>query len=213
MIEIIKDDAKLLIPPYNPEDYSPIPVDTFISKFPSIYMLETEEVIGKRYLVAIINWENQITSRKVRISELVPSLAYENNDFYIFDFWDEKFFGKYKEHESFELKEIKAHSCKYLTIIPINKSSKNSPLLLSSSLHITQGCCEIKKFEFNEDLNKVFIQIELNGEREGNLLLKLPKSRSIIKSKFNFTKIDLNQNIWKIFVKFKDELLVDLDFN
>ena len=207
------DDAKLLIPPYNPEDYNPIPVDIFISKFPSIYMLETEEVIGKRYLVAIINWENHLTSKIVKISELIPTLTDNNKEFYVFDFWNEILLGKYKKSDIFELKDINPHSCQYLTIIPLTKNSNTSPILLSTNLHITQGCCEIKNFEFDEELNRLLIQIELMGEREGNLILKLPKNKEIIEYKFNYTKINISENIWKILVKFKDKIQVTISFN
>ena len=39
------------------------------------------------------------------------------------------------------------------------------------------------------------IQIELMGEREGNLFLKLPKNKEIIESKFNYSKINISENI------------------
>ena len=39
------------------------------------------------------------------------------------------------------------------------------------------------------------IQIELMGEREGNLILKLPKNKEIIESKFNYSKINISENI------------------
>ncbi len=198
------NDAKLLIPPYNPKTFHPIVVNAFVSNLPSIYMLETEEIIGKRYLVAIINWNDNSTSKKIKISELVPNLSENNNDFYVYDFWNEKFLGEFKSTDDIELGELKPHSCLYLNLIPMNEKLKKLPLLLSSTLHITQGCCEIKIFEYNKELNQLKVKLELKGIREGFLLLKLPQNEKIVGSNFKFSKIESNENIWKIFVHFKD---------
>lgn len=206
-------DAKLLLPPYNPKEYDPILVDAFTSELPSVYMLETKEIIGKRYLVAIINWNNSVISKKLKILDLVPNLVENDRDFYIFDFWNEKFLGEFKINDGIELTEIEPHSCRYLNIIPINKELKKLPVLISSNLHITQGCCEIKSFEYTEEFNQLRIRIELTGLREGFIILKLLQNRKIIKLNLKHSNIDPKENLWKVYVQFKDKLslIIDLD--
>ncbi|MGV9200681.1 MAG: glycoside hydrolase family 36 protein, partial [Promethearchaeia archaeon] len=71
------EEAKLLIPPYNPKGFDPIPSDIFYAKYPNIYMLETNPVIGKRYLAALINWENKAGDRQFSIPKIIPKLAAE----------------------------------------------------------------------------------------------------------------------------------------
>jgi len=207
------NDAKLLIPPYNPKEFDPIVVDAFISKFPSIYMLETKEIIGKRYLVAIINWNDNTTSKNIKISELISVLSNEDNEFYIYDFWNEKFLGEFKSTDYIELMDIQPHSCRYLNIIPIKENTKEVPTLISTNLHITQGCCEIKHFEYNIEINQLNIDLDLKGIRKGFLLLKLPPDKKITKTNFGFSKINSKENLWKIFVQFKDFLSLIINLN
>ncbi len=204
------NDATLIIPPYNPNEYDPILIDAFTSVLPSIYMLETNEIIGKRYLIAIINWEEVSISRELKISKMIPTLSDDLEKFYIYDFWDNKFLGEYKTHDSLKIQRIFPHGCKYLNLIPVNVE-KDLPILLSTNLHITQGCCEIKSYEYKE-YNELNIEIELIGIREGFLILKLPKNKKIEKYNFNYSIIDPVNNIWKLFVKFKNRISLKIKF-
>ncbi|MFX0043144.1 MAG: hypothetical protein ACFE8L_09545, partial [Candidatus Hodarchaeota archaeon] len=199
------NDAKLVIPPYNPNEYDPIIIDAFTSVLPSLYILETNEVIGKRYLIAIINWEDTLISKELKISEMISNLS---NDitFFIYDFWDNKFLGEFKIHDTIKITRINPHACKLLNLIPVNGKVQNSPILLSTNLHITQGCCEIKKYEYKNESNELDIEIELIGSREGFLVVKLPKNKKIERYEFDYSIIDPANNIWKLFVKFKNRI-------
>ncbi len=216
MTELSKDeiiDAKLLIPPYNSKEYDPIVVDAFISELPSIYMVGTNEIIGKRFLVAVLNWEDKSVSKKLRLSEIIPAISDMDKKFYIYDFWNDYYLGEFMDNNVIDLREIKPHSCIYLNIILVNKKSEELPVFFSSNLHITQGCCEIKKFEYNNELSQLTINLELKGARNGFLLLKLPENRKIIKSNFTYINVDLKENFWKVFVQFKDFLVVIIDLD
>ena len=92
-----------------------------------------------------------------------------------------------------------------------DKETRKTPILLSTNLHITQGCCEIKKFEYKVDQNKLNIELELIGVREGSLILKLPKNKKIIKYNFGFSMIDPINNIWNLYVRFKDKISLEVD--
>ncbi len=207
------NDAKFLLPPYNSKEFDPILVDAFTSELPSIYMLETDEIIGKRYLVALINWNNKSISKVLKILDLVPNLYDNDRKFYIFDFWNEKFLGEFKSKDDFKLSEIKPHSCRYLNVISLNETLHNLPILITSNLHITQGCCEIKLFEYNKEFNQLKISFELTGIREGFIILKLPQNKKIINSNLKYSNMDSKDNLWKVFVQFKDKLtlIIDLD--
>ncbi|MFX1567676.1 MAG: glycoside hydrolase family 36 protein [Promethearchaeota archaeon] len=204
-------DAKLLLPPYNPKAFDPILVDAFTSRLPSIYMLETDELIGKRFLLALINWNNNPISKKLKIFDLIPNLSKNDEKFYVFDFWEEKFLGEFRINDYIELREIKPHSSRYLTLIPLTKKLEHLPILITSNLHISQGCCEIKKFDYIPKINQLKIKLELTGTREGFLLLKLPRDRNIIKSNSKYSKVDSKNNLWKVFVQFKNKFLLNID--
>jgi len=205
------NDAKLVIPPFNLDYSDPIPTDILVSKYPSIYMLETDEDVGRRYLVAIINWEDKPKIIEKSIKDMIPKLPIEENSFYIFDFWNQKFMGKYNKDEIIELDEIVPHSCYYFSIIPLDEDLENKPLFLSSNLHITQGCCEITEFEYNEDGNKLNLIFDLSGKRKGRLYLKLPENKRISKYDFEFNQIDKNNNIWELFVEFQNNISLEIE--
>ncbi|MFX1463336.1 MAG: glycoside hydrolase family 36 protein [Promethearchaeota archaeon] len=207
------NDAKLLIPPYNPKDNDPIVIDAFISELPTIYMLETKEIIGKRYLVAIINWDDSIAFKELKILDLIPNLLKNERIFYLYDFWNNKFLGEINYDDIFTIRGINPHSCSYLTIIPVNERKINSPILISSNLHITQGCCEIKQFEYNFELKQLKIKIELKGKREGTIIVKLPKGMKIIKTDYKYYQIEPKENLWNINVQFTNYLSFNIDLD
>ncbi|MFX1354221.1 MAG: hypothetical protein ACFFGP_09695, partial [Promethearchaeota archaeon] len=203
------NDAKLLIPPYNPKNYYPIPFDVFISKLPTIYIIETNEVIGKRFLAAIINWEDNFINKTIRINE-ITLINNDNTDFIIFDYWNKKVVGEYKGSQIIEFKGIPPHSCKYISIIPYNN---NYPILLSSSLHISQGCNEIRNYEFNEKENKLLIDIELNGWRKGSLYLKIQSGKQIIGCNCKFHLNSKKANIWELYTEFENRMSINIQLS
>jgi alpha-galactosidase len=205
------NDFKLLLPAYNPEGYLPIPVDALTSKKPSIFMLETNEPIGKKYLVAIINWNDEASDKSLKISELILNLPEKEDVFFVYDYWNQKFVGEFKKEGIIKIKDMKAHSCVYLSIIPIQDKTKGKSVLLSSDLHISQGCYEIKNVEFRDNYNKIKIEIELKGFRKGHLYLKLPSNKNISKYNSDYSKIDKNNNIWRLKVEFKDKTSLNID--
>ncbi|MBD3197947.1 MAG: hypothetical protein GF317_23050 [Candidatus Lokiarchaeota archaeon] len=198
------EDAKLVVPPYNPEGYDPILTDAFITELPSIYFLETNEFIGKRYLVSIINWAEDQVSRKIRIEEIIPNLPLDEEDFFIFDFWNQKFLGEYKRDDVININGIKPHFCSYLSVLPVYEIDRVEPVFLSSNLHISQGCYEITDFSYDNEEDVISIIIDLSGERKGTLFIKLPKNKKISESDFPFSLDDKNNNIWKIDVELFD---------
>ncbi|MBD3341524.1 MAG: hypothetical protein GF353_20640 [Candidatus Lokiarchaeota archaeon] len=203
-------DAKLVIPPYNSEEHTAFPVDCFTSKLPSIYLLETHESVGHRYLVAFINWSEEKNDKKQRISEIIPFNDEEINQFLVFDFWNEVYLGQYNINDKIKLKNILPHSCRYLSLVPIDEEDEEEPIFLSSNLHITQGCWEITDFDYNKDEDKISMIIDLEGEREGWLFLKLPKDKEIGEYSSDYVKIDKKNNIWKVYVEFINSSLIEI---
>jgi alpha-galactosidase len=203
-------DAKLVIPPYNPEDFDPIVTDAFFSELPSIYYRETDEFIGRRYLVAIINWEDDTISRAVKISELILNLPKREESYLCYDFWNDSLLGKFSKTELIDLGEIQPHSCKYLSIIPVDKDILNEPILITSNLHISQGCNEITDFEYFEEENLMTLEIDLIGKREGKLIFKLPENKEISECNHNCKHIDTKYNLWEIYVSFEDSTSLEL---
>lgn len=198
------NDAKLAIPPYNPEEFDPILKDAFTSKLPSIYYRETDEFIGRRYLVAIINWENETTSRAVSISDLILNLPKKEESYLCYDFWNDSLLGKFSKTDVIDLEKIQPHSCKYLSIIPVDEDILKEPIFVSSNLHISQGCNEITDFEYYEEEKLMTLEIDLIGKREGKVIIKLPENIEIRECNHKCKHIDSKNNLWEMYVSFED---------
>ncbi|MFO7795109.1 MAG: glycoside hydrolase family 36 protein [Promethearchaeati archaeon] len=196
-------NAKLVLPPYNSELTDPILTDAFISKLPTIYFLESQEYFGKRYLSAIINWEDNMIIKSISVSKIIPNLLKDEKSFFIFDFWNQQFLGEVKRNQKIDL-EIPSHHCAYLSIIYTNELIKEEPILISSNLHISQGCYEITDFDYEEEEDMITIIIDLIGEREGDVFIRLPPEKVISGCECPFSLFDKINNIWKVRVSFID---------
>jgi len=203
-------DAKLLLPPYNPKGFDPIVIDAFRSVLPTVYMLETNEIIGHRYLVAIINWNDKHETKNILVSELLGKHLDETKNYLIFSFWDKRYLGQFAIKETIKLPNIPPHSCAYLTIIPINQESPDNAVLISSDLHISQGCSEIKTFESLENNSKISVKINVIGKKTGNIYLKIPNNKKVIAYKKGYTKIDALENIWKFEVEVEKQSTIEI---
>lgn len=206
------NDAKLVFPPYTSKLYDPILTDAFTSEYPTIYFLETLENIGKRYLTAIINWDDEVSSRNLSISELFPNLPKDEKEFYVFNFWNKEFLGTFTPQTPISI-TIPPHFCSYLSIIYVNKELKQKPILLSSDLHITQGCSEITEFEYNDEENEISIIIDLIGERKGNIYMKLPMGKYITDCEYDYSIESEKENVWRLYVEFLDSCSFTIALN
>jgi alpha-galactosidase len=206
------NDAKLVLPPYNSKLTDPIVTDAFTSKLPTIYFLETHEYIGKRYLAAIINWDDKSVDRSISVSEIIPDLVTDEKHFLVFDFWNQQFLGEFGRNDPISL-QIPSHHCAYLSIIYVNNFLKQEPLFLSSNLHISQGCYEITDFDYDEEENIISMIIDLIGEREGDVFIKLPSEKNISECEFPVSLFDQKNNIWKISVRFTNSISLNISLS
>ncbi len=229
--KVSKDRMKLfkkLLPPYSPQiseayhglpekNDSAIPLDLFHNDLPQIFARTVQTVFGVRHLVSLLNWENSETLRNVPIKSLMSwehRQAYsDDQQFFVFDFWNEKCLGHYSLVETMKEMTIPRHGCLYLSLIPFNPADTDTtPLLfLSSTLHIMQGALEI--VESKSDGEKLALSLKLPGQREGNLYFWVVETASIT-STTNALKTfpDTNGSILKVHVYLDQETRVELTY-
>ena len=194
----------------------PVPLNLFKESLPTIYSRTVETKFGKRYLTALINWKKK---KDAQIIELKALIRYDDisrldseQKFIIFDFWDENILGIYSLDDKIEEIKIPPHGCRYLSIIPISPQMKSGPIFLSSTLHILQGCLEIKNVQKAQ--HEIQIVLELPGEHVGDLYFFLPNSCDL-QSETNSIKI-LETNIGtmaKVHSFLIEKQIVELSFS
>ena len=119
-------------------------------------------------------------------------------------------------HETDELNDVlklthlHPHSCAYLSIIPMKKDTQNDIIFISSDLHISQGCYEIKLFECLENNSKIALRVHVLGTRTGSIYLKLPINKKVVKYGNYYEKIDDQENIWKFHMEIENEAIIEI---
>ncbi len=181
---------KMLLPPYNE---GALPLDMLQKRDPELFSLYTEPPIGKRILLALLNWEDHSRSIEFTIRDALKTLNVhlESSEYYIFDFWkNRKLPGVFDLDERITVSNIPKHGCTYYSIIPI-PSNDSKPIILSSDLHITQGCQEIKNVEFSEGEKKMVIEFDLSYHHGTITILSKTKVKPQIVSGRNFETTEL----------------------
>jgi hypothetical protein len=180
---IVDKDRLNLLKRILPAYHEPaMPLDLFIHQLPMIYALTTSSCIGTHYLTAIINWNDKPQTFEFHVSDLIPYInrkeITKDQQFILFDYWAEQVIGIYSTDASIKFDQLTAHSCKYISMIPINDNNKNSPVFVSSTLHLLQGTIEIN--EFNVDSDVIQISISNLTDRSGFLYIYFPFENVIL---------------------------------
>ena len=169
-----------------------IPIDVLYNPLPNLYLLKTSLLEERRSLLAIINWSDQPLQKNVKFSEDIV----DTDEFLVFDWWNKRILGKFAQDEILANLEIPIHGCRYLGIIP-TENRKEYPLVVSSTLHITQGCEEIKKISFKE--NSITFDISQRGYHEGEIFIIFPLKTKIINSNVKFRDLTTSWGLLGIF--------------
>jgi alpha-galactosidase len=160
------DLALKLIPPYYE---SAIPIDALYEPLPTLYLLETQTRFGIRALLSVINWTDEVISRKLYLKDILTKTLVSDR-YLVFDWWDKKLLGSFHPSRTILQIEIPPHGCRYFGIVPYgSQENKKSPIILSSTLHISQGCLEIKQLK--DDSNSLEITLSLPGYHTGDLFI------------------------------------------
>ncbi|MFW9996263.1 MAG: glycoside hydrolase family 36 protein [Candidatus Odinarchaeota archaeon] len=188
--------ALRLIPPF-PE--TAIPVDALYETLPTLYLLETERTLGKRALLAVINWNDEPVERNLKLKDILTEKM-TSEQFFVFDWWNKELLGCYFRDEPLPVLKIQSHGCRYLGIIP--RRNLELPLVLSSTLHISQGLLEIKRQEIGPQ--HLGLTIELPGHRKGDLFILFPEKIKVITGDIQVTGKLTN---WGVLYRLSIELL------
>jgi len=108
---------------------------------------------------------NNYAKEDLRKSLDLRRLALTSDQVYVFDFWNQKYLGKFSRNDTIErnMKAIDAHC---FNIVPVRT---DRPVLLSTNRHYTQGGIDIEKMSYTKKGSEWIIQ----GE-SGKLICQQP---------------------------------------
>ncbi|MFX0210276.1 MAG: glycoside hydrolase family 36 protein, partial [Candidatus Hodarchaeota archaeon] len=197
--------ALKLMPPYS---NTAIPIDTLYEPLPTLYLLETDTALGKRALLAIINWNDELVKRNLSLKDILDKYICEH--YLIFDWWGKRLLGCFSYSESLPVLDIPPHSCRYLGIIPFE--DQQLPLVLSSTLHILQGCEEIKRIKINSTCFELIL--EQRGYHTGDLFILFPKNFKLKSVQYPFSKHSISWGtLYQLQIEMIDHQTIKMEFD
>ncbi len=179
----------------------PVPVDLFENVSPENYCHIIKKAIKTKwdsYLIAVVfNTDDTPYSTNIDFSKLG---LYENENFRIFEFWNEEYMGTYRESYSCV---IPPHACRVFRI----SRSRQYPWLLSTDMHVEQGAAEVRELEWNEETMILRGAAMRPAGEKGNLFFLIPRQLKLINhDKANIMKevIDM-QTVIRLPLEFKND--------
>jgi len=121
------------------------PMDLFPIKTPkNIWDLKVSH-LGRDYdIVAIFNLSEKRDGEFIVFNELGLN---PDKNYHVFDFWNHEYLGSWKGGYYVD---VVPHGVRVITIV----EEKNTPVLVSTSRHITQGWTDLKSIEYGKDYIK-----------------------------------------------------------
>jgi len=117
------------------------PVDAFDKSLPAIWLTTDKKTGTERNVIGLFNW---LLTPQVISSGLKWAGLNENQEYYVFDFWNKKPLDNIKDSFSYKLPE---ESCCILAV----RAKSNHPVVVSTSQHITQGMIDVLEEKWDRE--------------------------------------------------------------
>lgn len=141
------------------------PVGLLEEEMPAVYDVPVGTKWGAWHAVAVFNWRDR--SRRMTLDTISLGIP-PGADIYLYDFWNGT--GSFEKSGAIDMGEMEPHACRMFRITDIS----GSPLLVGSSLHITQGC-EVASFRARGRAAEIVLA-DLKRTVEGEIVLLLPSA-------------------------------------
>ncbi len=173
---------KQILPPTN---LAARPLDLFETELPQIFALPLEREWGQWLVAGIVNWRDQTTTTEMSLEKLGldPAIAY-----HVYNYWHRRYVGVVRER--IRIKRHQPHETRVLLFKPVSEQVE----LLTTTFHLAQGWCEVKRIERREALRAgkrrtqpsiettfvVRVELEKSGNQTGEVIFAVPASKKVI---------------------------------
>jgi len=150
MIEVPKERLQLvdkLLPVYPQGALSP---DALTNPEPSIFFLPVRNETEDWVVLGLFNLGEEPIDVEAKLADIGLE---QGKKHHIFDFWNEKYVDE--GNDNIAVSNLKPHTCRLYSIRP----AKDRPCLLSTSIHFTQGACDIQSEKWDKDSNELILVI------------------------------------------------------
>ncbi|MHA1267148.1 MAG: glycoside hydrolase family 36 protein [Candidatus Helarchaeota archaeon] len=194
--------VQLLFPPYGK---TARPLYMLEENYPSLLILDINTEFQTWKIVGVFNWADESQNYTINLNHIFPS---QSESYHIFEFWDQKYLGILQGQ--FQTGLLNHHSVKLYAIHPVIET----PTLLSSTFHITQGAIEVTQFQYDQNLLHLNLSLQKRGQNQGSLFIYLPPSLVIRKIAIedSHVKFKVRDSLLILSIEFQNQLSFTIQF-
>lgn len=165
------------------------PIDLFESTLAQVWHLTSGKGLQRKDIVALFNWDDK-KSETVRVELDNLNLPDNGSGTYVgFDYWENKFVPPFSGVLEAQLR---TSSCRVISIQPLG----NSPVLVSTSRHVTQGIVDIEKQSWNSRKKQMRGTSKIVGEDPYELRIYAPTGKGLWKVRsVNISQADIQAGV------------------
>jgi len=167
MYELPPDRVEVLKRIYPPADIKPMCLYPYEGR-PRIWHLVARVPGIQRDVVSVFNWDDQQRPVSIGFSDIDPAFA--GKDIAVYDFWEKRYLGRFRDSVTLAQRPT---SCDVLSVCPVAQT----PQLISTSRHITQGALELEQAEWEDSQQSWSGASQLVGGDEYTLTFLLDTTR------------------------------------
>jgi hypothetical protein len=165
------------------------PIDLFESTLAKVWHLTSGKELQRKDIVALFNWDDK-KSETIRVELDNLNLPDDGSGTYVgFDYWENKFVPPFSGVLEARLRPS---SCRVISIRPLG----NSPVLVSTSRHVTQGIVDIEKQSWNSRTKEMTGTSKIVGEDPYELRIYAPTGNGLWKARsVNVSQADIQAGV------------------
>lgn len=160
------------------------PIDILEKRHPEIWKVSNNRI----NIIGLFNWNEK--GQTIVTCNLCDMGLNANKQYTVFDYWNNKYLGKFNNHFSYKLHPA---SCAVLAI----HEHVDYPYLLSTSRHITQGLIDVISEKWNSNKKQLLIQTNAVANDDYELRLIIPQNYKVKSVKCNEQSLSTTKSILK----------------
>ncbi len=165
-----------------PTGYAAQAIDLFENELPRLFALPVKTDWGEWIVVGALNWDDKTTRTEIDLEKLGLD---PRREYHAYNYWQRRYVGTVRERV--KITRHQPHETRVLLFKPVSDRVE----LLTTTFHIAQGLCEVKRVERREELRAgrrgaqkeieiLKLELEKKGTLRGAVLFAIPKGRKII---------------------------------
>ncbi len=157
-------------------------IDLFENELPRLFALPAKTEWSEWLVLGALNWGDKTTTTEIAFETLGLD---PRREYHVYNYWHRRYLGVVRERV--KIARHQPHETRVLLFKPASDRAE----LLTTTFHLAQGLCEVKRVERREELRAgkrgaqksveiLKVELEKKGVQRGEVLFAIPKGRKIV---------------------------------